>query len=174
MRPYGLSRVACLSEYGPAVNLPSDPTLRQLNREVLKPYGWPPFGGMFDLHREWPAGIPTRPGVYAFLTGDRERIVYPVGESSVIYLGETTQRLGLRGRVRYHRGKTRHGPRRHVGHPAHEWIMARGGLCLYSADPARHPSEDRLHARAWWIEHLLLEAFQRLHRTVPVGNRCCP
>ncbi|MFJ1708539.1 hypothetical protein [Kitasatospora sp. NPDC088346] len=147
----------------------SDPTLRRLNRDVLAVRGWPAFGGMFDLLNEWPADVPVRQGVYVFLAAGK-RIGYPVGESSIVYFGKAEQQRGIRGRVGYHRGVIRRGPdERWPGHPAHEWLMARGGFCLYSVAPddARlgSPSDS-----ARWIERRLAGAFQRLHRTRPVGN----
>ncbi|MFH8465952.1 hypothetical protein [Streptomyces sp. NPDC017991] len=140
-----------------------DPTLHQLSKDVLEADGWPPFTGMFDLLNEWPAELPTRRGVYVFLAGGEARITYPLGESSIVYIGKGGSERGVRGRVSQHRGHIKRGPhRKYVGHPAHEWIMARGGFCLYSLAP------DVFGAAG--MERKLREAFRCLHRTRPVGN----
>lgn len=148
-----------------------DLTLQRLDQEVLAAYGWPPFGGAFDIRTEWPDAVPTRRGVYVFLDAGGEGITYPIGTSSVVYFGKAEQQRGVRGRVSYHRGRIKSGPsERYPGHPAHEWVMARGGYCLYSIAPERTSEGRLLHSSAGWIESELLSAFQRLHRTRPVGN----
>jgi len=162
--------------YGPPVNDYGDPTLHILNREVLGAYGWPPFGGMFDIRREWPAHVPCERGVYAFVAAGDERITYPIGESSIVYFGKAEGTRGLRQRVGYHRGKV--GPHqgtgeaweRYPGHPAHEWILTRGGFCLYSVAPDGYPEGRKCPASPKLLEFELITAFQRLHRTRPVGN----
>lgn len=145
-------------------------TLQHLNTEILRAYGWPPFGGTFDLIEEWPAGIPTKVGVYVFLAGGDEPITYPVGKSSIVYFGKAEQQRGVRGRVSQHRGRIKGGPHeRWAGHPAHEWLMARGGFCAYSLAPDHNPAHP-LSDSASWVEGELIKAFQRRHRTRPVGN----
>ncbi|WP_411146200.1 hypothetical protein [Streptomyces sp. x-80] len=147
-----------------------DSTLQRLNTEILGSYGWQPFGGLFDMIKEWPAGIPSEIGVYVFLAGGNRPITYPVGESSIVYFGKAEQQRGVRGRVSQHRGRIKSGPHeRWAGHPAHEWLMARGGFCAYSLAPDRDPAHPLRHS-ASWVEHELITAFQRLHRTRPVGN----
>lgn len=140
-----------------------DPTLRHLSKNVLGANGWPPFSGMFDLLNEWPADLPTKRGVYVFLAGGEARITYPLGESSIVYIGKGESERGVRGRVSQHRGHIKRGPHgKSVRHPAHEWIMARGGHCLYSLAPDVFGS--------WSMETQLREAFKLRHRTRPVGN----
>ncbi|MFZ3557114.1 hypothetical protein [Streptomyces sp. BH055] len=140
-----------------------DSTLRHLSRNVLEANGWPPFSGMFDLVNEWPADLPTRRGVYVFLSGGEEEITYPVGASSIVYLGKGESERGVRGRVSQHRRWIKRGPHsKYVAHPAYEWIMARGGFCLYSLAPDTFGSAG--------MEAQLREAFKLLHRTRPVGN----
>ncbi|RLU77126.1 hypothetical protein CTZ27_38145 [Streptomyces griseocarneus] len=147
-----------------------DATLHRLNTEILAAHGWPPFGGMFDMIEEWPAGLPTKIGVYVFLIGGDKPITYPVGESSIVYFGKAEQQRGVRGRVGQHRGTITRGPREHMpGYPAHEWLMARGGFCMYSLVPDRDPNRPLSHS-ASWVEHELIRTFQQLHRTRPVGN----
>ncbi|MFD7334883.1 hypothetical protein ACFV98_02620 [Streptomyces violascens] len=142
-----------------------DATLQRLNTEVLEPCGWQPFGGMFDMIEEWPASVPTKRGVYVFLISRDEPIAYPVGESSIVYFGKAAQQRGVRGRVSQHRGTILRGPSdRWPGHAAHEWLMARGGVCVYSLAPDHDPFGSQ------GMEHELIKAFQRLHRTRPVGN----
>ncbi|WP_329146953.1 hypothetical protein OG275_21240 [Streptomyces niveus] len=146
------------------IKLP-DATLHRLNTEVLEAGGWLPFGGMFDMIEEWPASLPTKIGVYVFLIGGNEPITYPVGESSIVYFGKAEQQRGVRGRVSQHRGTIMRGSRgRWPGHAAHEWLMARGGFCMYSLAPDHDPFSSA------WVERELIHAFQRLHRTRPVGN----
>ncbi|MGG7574144.1 hypothetical protein [Streptomyces sirii] len=141
-----------------------------MNTEILGPYGWQPFGGMFNMLEEWPAELPARIGVYVFLVGEDKPITYPAGDSSIVYFGKAEQQRGVRGRVSQHRGSITRGPReRWPGHPAHEWLMARGGFCAYSLAPDRDPAHPLGHS-ASWVEHKLIRAFQRLHRTRPVGN----
>ncbi|MCX5230899.1 hypothetical protein [Streptomyces sp. NBC_00233] len=146
-----------------------DSTLQRLSTEVLGAYGWPPFGGTFDLIKEWPAEIPTEIGVSAFLAGGDKPIAHPVGEPSIVCFGKAEQRRGVRDRVSRHRGKIKNGPHeRWAGHPAHEWL-ARDGFCAYSPDPNRDPDQPLRHSTSW-VEHKLIAAFQRLHRTRPGGN----
>ena len=145
-------------------------TLQQLNTEILRAYGWPAFGDMFDLIEEWPAGIPTKIGVYVFLAGGGKPITYPVGESSIVHFGKAEQQRGVRGRVSQHRGRIKNGPHeRWAGHPAHEWLMAQDSFSAYSLAPDRDPAHPLSHS-ASWVEHELIKAFQRLYHTHPVGD----
>ncbi|MYW67219.1 hypothetical protein GTY65_24585 [Streptomyces sp. SID8379] len=145
------------------VNEHPDPTLCHLNETVLEANGWPPFSGTFDLLSDGRFDLPTQQGVYVFLAGGK-KIAYPRGESSIVYLGKGEGgRRGVRGRVGRHRGYIKQGPHeRYVMHPAHEWIMARGGSVLYSLAPDGSGSAG--------MERKLREAFKLLHRTRPVGN----
>lgn len=147
-----------------------DPTLHRLNKDVLEAHGWPPFGGMTDIVNGWPGELLNERGVYVFLAAGDRRITYPVGESSIVYFGKAEQERGVRGRVSQHRGRIKRGPQEQSpGHPAHEWLMARGGFCLFSVAPERVPGAG-LRNSAAWLEGQLVQAFQRLHRTRPVGN----
>lgn len=47
---------------------------------------------------------------------------------------------------------------------AHDWLMARGVICMYSLAPDHDPFGSE------GMEHRLIKVLQRLHRTRPVGN----
>ncbi|MEU9857273.1 hypothetical protein [Streptomyces sp. NPDC047974] len=147
-----------------------DETVIMLNETVLAPLGWPPLSHAYDLLAGRPDHLPVTQGVYVFLVAG-PAIAYPVGESALAYVGKAESQRGLRGRLMTHwrnidacmddRNAATHA--RYPAHPAYEWVLARGGVCLYAESP--EPGRG-----AWYHESRLLQAFARHHRTRPVGN----
>lgn len=145
--------------------------LAYLNREILLPDGWPPLSCAFEFPGGRPSHLPRSPGVYAFLVNDGRPLLYPKGESAIIYFGKASGGEGLRGRLMDHwreltyRIEDDPQGQSHPYHTAYEWMAARGGLCVYSQAPARVGARSPA-----WVESVLIGRFRWVLRARPVAN----